>query len=114
MLPKSAAVRPVSRRIVGASTASTWRSTNDSHEQRAMPMQGTQIRQPRAASDAALRGTAVALVETAIVVDSVRGSGLSRDEPNASRAEAIRGNNGGSSFRDRDNRLSSGETMPGC
>jgi hypothetical protein len=34
--------------MVGESTAITCRSTNDSNEQSAIPMQGTQVCQPRA------------------------------------------------------------------
>ena len=40
---KSCGVSPVSAMIVGDRMFSTWRSTNDSHEQSAMPMHGTHI-----------------------------------------------------------------------
>src|SRR5688500_7312149 len=46
--PRSWADMPVSLRIVGARIPRTPRSTNDSHEQRAMPTQGTHMRQPDA------------------------------------------------------------------
>src|SRR5688572_8850431 len=49
MLPKSWADIPVSARIVGDRTASTCRSTNESHEHNAIPMHGIHMRQPWAA-----------------------------------------------------------------
>src|SRR5687767_12545671 len=52
-MPRSCADMPVSLRIVGARIPRTPRSTNDSHEQSAMPMHGTHMRQPGARFGAA-------------------------------------------------------------
>jgi len=58
--------------IVGDRMLSTWRSTNDSQEQSAMPMQGTHMRQPLAWANAACEmGARASVVEADICFGSL-------------------------------------------
>src|SRR5215831_14256134 len=79
---KFCAVRPVSRMMVGARIVRTCRSTNESQEQRAMPMQGTHRRQSVARAvdvvDAATTGAADVAIgppQTKVSVYFVAGAG---------------------------------------
>jgi hypothetical protein len=58
---KFCGVSPVSRMIVGERIVRTCRSTKESHEQRAMPMHGTHIRQSTARAADVVDATAGAV-----------------------------------------------------